>query len=254
MVERVLNLYKEIGETPLERMERFVRDNPQYENIPMTYAGRLDPMAEGVLVVLTGDEVHKKHFFNALSKEYESEFLFGVSTDTFDVLGKIVEAEDDIVVPFGSLLKELAVFEGPQQQKLPPFASEKMGGIALWRLAKDGKIGPDDTPAKEITIKQINLQKLSDLPKEMLDSEVTRRIKLVKGDFRQKELLMTWEETLRGLSGDTFQLARVHVECSTGTYIRRIAYDLGQTLGIPTLAYSILRTRVGSYTIKDARR
>jgi hypothetical protein len=42
----VLNLYKARGETPLQRIERFRKENPEYKNIPLSYAGRLDPMAE----------------------------------------------------------------------------------------------------------------------------------------------------------------------------------------------------------------
>ena len=86
-MDKVLNLYKQAGETPLECILRFKKDNPQFENVPMTYAGRLDPLAEGVLLVLSGKEVHRKEEFLNLRKEYEVEVLFGVGTDTFDVMG-----------------------------------------------------------------------------------------------------------------------------------------------------------------------
>lgn len=248
-MKHVLNLYKEIGETPLERIERFVKDNPEYEDRPMTYAGRLDPMAEGVLLILTGPEVHKKQYYNGLTKEYESEFLFGIETDTFDVLGKVVEVSDDPTVPFKKLLSELPSFEGMQKQKMPPFASEKMNGTALWRLARDGEIGPDDTPEKEIEIQKIEMQKMSEISKDELLKEIERRIKKTKGDFRQKEILMTWEESLRLAKPETFQILRVRIGCGSGTYVRRIAYDLGKRLGLPALALSIKRTKVGSYFI-----
>jgi tRNA U55 pseudouridine synthase TruB len=51
-MENVLKLYKNVGETPLECLERFRVENSEYKDVPMTYAGRLDPMAEGVLIVL----------------------------------------------------------------------------------------------------------------------------------------------------------------------------------------------------------
>ncbi|MEI7513657.1 MAG: hypothetical protein WCJ74_03505, partial [bacterium] len=86
-MDKVLNLYKRAGETPLLCILRYKKDNPQFENVPMTYAGRLDPLAEGVLLVLTGKEVHRKEEFLNLRKEYEVEVLFGFETDTFDVLG-----------------------------------------------------------------------------------------------------------------------------------------------------------------------
>ena len=53
-------LNKEIGETPLECMERFRLSKGLDPLLPMTYAGRLDPMAEGVLLVLVGEECKNK--------------------------------------------------------------------------------------------------------------------------------------------------------------------------------------------------
>ena len=58
-MKKILKLYKKEGETPLEAIERFRRKNPEYRNEKMTYAGRLDPMAEGVLLVLAGNECKK---------------------------------------------------------------------------------------------------------------------------------------------------------------------------------------------------
>ncbi|MEK7120642.1 MAG: hypothetical protein AAB840_00955, partial [Patescibacteria group bacterium] len=84
----ILNLYKKEGETPLERIRRFTTENPEYKNKKMTYAGRLDPMAEGVLIILTDEDVHIKDNFLRLDKEYEFEVLWAVSSDTHDILGE----------------------------------------------------------------------------------------------------------------------------------------------------------------------
>ena len=56
----VLNLYKKVGETPLECIKRFQSDHPEYQGEKMTYAGRLDPLASGVLLVLVGKECKQK--------------------------------------------------------------------------------------------------------------------------------------------------------------------------------------------------
>ena len=92
-IQSKILLYKKIGETPLECLNRFKVENSEYESLPMTYAGRLDPMAEGLLLVLVGEECKKKEDYLYLSKEYEIEVLFGFETDTADVLGKIIKAE-----------------------------------------------------------------------------------------------------------------------------------------------------------------
>ena len=91
-MESVLNLYKERGETPLERIERFRKTHPEYRKLPMSYAGRLDPMAEGVLLVLVGEENRNRETHLSLTKKYEFDVLFGFATDTYDVLGVLTDA------------------------------------------------------------------------------------------------------------------------------------------------------------------
>ena len=81
----VLNLYKNLGETPLERLERLRTQKPLYEREVLSYAGRLDPMAEGVMLCLVGQANKRREQYLDLSKEYTIAVLFGVSTDTYDV-------------------------------------------------------------------------------------------------------------------------------------------------------------------------
>ncbi|MEQ1499944.1 MAG: hypothetical protein ABL917_01060 [Parcubacteria group bacterium] len=82
-------LYKNLGETPNECILRFKKDNPEYADEAMTYAGRLDPMAEGVLIVLSHEELQNKDKYLNLQKTYEFEILWGFETDTLDVLGLV---------------------------------------------------------------------------------------------------------------------------------------------------------------------
>ncbi|MEX2029185.1 MAG: hypothetical protein WD963_01745, partial [Candidatus Paceibacterota bacterium] len=88
-MKNILLLNKKEGETPLQALDNFRRKNIRYKDAKMTYAGRLDPMARGLLLVLSGEEVKKKEKYLALPKEYEFDILFGFSTDTYDILGKI---------------------------------------------------------------------------------------------------------------------------------------------------------------------
>ncbi len=80
---------KKEGETPLAALERLCRDHGIYEKV--TYAGRLDPMASGLLLVLSGDDVHKKDSMLEHTKTYEFTILLGAATDTGDILGKVTE-------------------------------------------------------------------------------------------------------------------------------------------------------------------
>jgi tRNA pseudouridine55 synthase len=123
-MENVLRLYKNPGETPLECLERFRVANPEYTNEKMTYAGRLDPMAEGVLIVLAGEECKKKDEYLGLDKEYIFEVLFGIQSDTYDILGipKIAEKKDF----------DIKSFVGKRIQEYPAYSSR------TFQMARDG--------------------------------------------------------------------------------------------------------------------
>jgi tRNA U55 pseudouridine synthase TruB len=84
----ILKIYKNLGETPLECLYRFKADHPVYQETKMTYLGRLDPMAEGLLLVLAGNTRDKEKYLS-LDKTYEFEVLWGFESDTYDILGKI---------------------------------------------------------------------------------------------------------------------------------------------------------------------
>ena len=60
-MNKVINLYKPVGFTPLQAVERFKEENVRYKKEKISYPGRLDPMAQGVLLLLVGDETKKKN-------------------------------------------------------------------------------------------------------------------------------------------------------------------------------------------------
>lgn len=95
-MNRVLTLYKPVGATPLDVLYELQERNPGYKDVRLAYAGRLDPMAEGLLLVLVGDECKRRDHYQKLDKIYEFEVLFGVSTDTYDILGKITSTKHQI--------------------------------------------------------------------------------------------------------------------------------------------------------------
>ena len=86
----IITLHKEQGETPLECIERWRAEHKEYLGIALSYLGRLDPMAEGVLLVAVGEENKNREAYLGLDKEYEFEVLFGFETDTYDLLGVVV--------------------------------------------------------------------------------------------------------------------------------------------------------------------
>lgn len=253
----ILNLYKERGETPLQRIERFRNAHPEYKNVPLSYAGRLDPMAEGVLLVLAGEANKKKSEFLNLDKEYTFDILFGFATDTYDVLGVMADAvtrasHKPVRAPL--LVEYIAQMPGERTQKYPPFSSKPLEGKPLFVHARKGDLANFDLPEHKIEIfstSLVGMKRLSD--KELLE-EVEKLIGLVNGDFRQERILHLWRDTLRLLYGMSFDVATVNIHCSSGTYVRSLANELGEQLGIPALAMRIQRTRVGKYKVKSSEK
>lgn len=249
-MEKLLILNKEVGETPLECMEKFRASNSEYVGVPMTYAGRLDPMAEGALLVLVGEECKKKDEYLGLDKEYEVEILFGFATDTYDVLGKISSTCPTCgknSLHMSDMWRELQKFKGKFVQEYPAYSSKTVDGVQLHALANRGEL-PDEMPTKEVEIYDIQILEEREIDSETLLKEIKSNISKVKGDFRQSEILCLWQESLKYPS-NKYQVIKIRVSCSSGTYMRSLAHNLGQRLGVPALAYSIKRTGVGGYLL-----
>jgi len=253
VIKNIILINKKEGETPLEALEAFRVKNHNYKDLPITYAGRLDPMASGVLILLAGEEAKAKEKYLALDKEYEFEILFGFATDTYDVLGKIESsarpclAEKELSKLISTNLK---YFTGKFIQKYPPYSSKTVKGKPLFEYAR-GDITVE-APEREVVVKMLKLIKIRKIKREKLLENIEKRINKVKGDFRQKEILKLWRKELKSnlkTAPDTFSVASLKIKCGSGTYVRGIANSLGEKIGIPALAFSIKRTRVGKYKL-----
>ena len=250
-------LTKQLGKTPLECIEAYRASDPSLEDTPLAYAGRLDPMAEGKLIVLQGDECKVQEKYHAFDKEYVFEILFGASSDTADVLG-ITALCDIRPISTAALTVALRRFEGEITLPYPHFSSKTVQGkpLHMWKL--EGKIDQIDIPLKHSRVYQLRLERIYTMnAKSLLDSicakiatvtVVTDPKKALGKDFRRAEVLAGWHAHLDSLGDDThFTIARIRCSASSGTYMRTLAEMIAKEVGTCGLAYSITRTRIGSY-------
>ena len=241
------NVYKKRGETPLECLKRFAKifakDDSNLVGQKMTYMGRLDPLAEGVLLVASGADVRRKEEFLGLDKEYEFVALFGFATDTYDILGKVINETNLSELDENELRKVAAVYEGEREQKYPAYSSKM--------LASKNK---EEIQTKKINIYKIKFHGLDTLNSKELFGRLLMDITRVNGDFRQVEIFNIWKEKLlgEGIESKNYFLGRFTAEVSSGTYIRSLVNDMGATLGCGATTLSIKRTRVGDFSIKDS--
>ena len=250
----VLNLYKRLGETPRERLERLRIEKPQYQYEVLSYAGRLDPMAEGVMLCLFGAENSRHEAWLDLPKEYVVDILFGFSTDTYDLLGKVMQSGDTTGVRRAAVEQGLNEFRGMVSQEYPPFSSKTVEGKSLFQWARSGSLGTISLPRHTVTIYDIESRGMYKVKEPQLLAYIEDSIAKVNGDFRQDEILRLWRRNLRTAGNREFPCATVHISCSSGTYARSIANGLGNYLGTPALALHILRTKVGEYEVGKSLR
>jgi tRNA U55 pseudouridine synthase TruB len=141
-----------------------------------------------------------------------------------------------------------------QSQKYPPFSSKPLEGTPLFVKARKGELGTFDLPEHKIEIYTAAVKGT----KRMSDSELLAYIETaiapVRGDFRQDRILHLWRDTLRVLYGMSFDVATITLTCSSGTYVRSLAHELGERMGVPALAMRIERTKVGKHTLRAAER
>jgi tRNA pseudouridine55 synthase len=257
-MDQVLNLYKAAGETPLERLNRLREADPRYKDAVLTYAGRLDPLAEGVMLVLAGEENKRRGEYLGLDKEYSFDVLFGVQTDTYDVLG-IPRTQPFANRPGPEELSRqvsaaLRGMVGKVTQEYPPYSSKTLGGEPLFSLARQGRLEGVEMPTKEVEIYEIRKRELAAHTPERLHAEIVAMIGKVKGDFRQEAILAAWDAYFRDCSEPFFYSIRFEASCSSGTYVRGIADALGKTLGTGAVALHIARTRVGKHAVDQSLR
>jgi tRNA pseudouridine(55) synthase len=238
-MKKVIIINKQIGETPLEALEQIRIQEEIKSDIPMTYAGRLDPMAEGLLIILAGDACKDKEKYTKLDKEYEVEILFGISTDTYDTLGLIKKVEKKA---FDSI--DFEKYKCKFIQEYPAYSSKTVDGKQLHNLAREGNL-PDEMPTKEVEIYLIEKIGSTALSGKRIADTIIENIKKVKGDFRQNGISEKWEKFGKDFELIKFIVIKIKVACSSGTYMRSLANRIGIDSEIPTLAYSIKRTRVG---------
>jgi tRNA pseudouridine(55) synthase len=191
----VFPIYKGSGETLAALVARFRTGQGLSLETPITYAGRLDPMASGLVLLLVGETCKQKDAFLGLDKTYIFEVLFGVSTDSFDMLGLITDQSDTEI----NKERLQSVLPGIQQMTVfpyPPFSSKPVDGVPLFTHAKEGTL-PNEMPTmngeiKGLLLKNVRIELLEDAVYHAIET-----IKKVEGDFRQEEIIKGWQKCIK---------------------------------------------------------
>ena len=137
------------------------------------HGGTLDPMATGVLPVFVGRATRGVEFFEHAEKTYEAVLQLGITTDTEDTTGNILE-EKQVCVTKEQFLAALEQFRGEIQQIPPMYSALKVNGQKLYQLARKGK--EVERQPRTITIHQLDCL-------EFADTTAKIRVRCSKGTY-----------------------------------------------------------------------
>lgn len=103
------------------------------------FAGTLDPLASGLLILATGKATKLLDYFHTLPKTYLAAIEFGKISDTYDLAGEIQISRQAKEFSQSELTKKLKKFQGKQSQTVPAYSAKKVSGQKLHKLARAGK-------------------------------------------------------------------------------------------------------------------
>lgn len=153
-----LNIYKEKGMTSHDVVYK-ARQILKTKKIGHT--GTLDPNAQGVLVLCIGKATKMVEYLSDLDKVYQAEIIFGQSTDTDDITGKVTE-QKSVSFTKAEFLEVLESFMGDTMQVPPIYSALKINGRKLYEYARAGQTV--DIPPRAIHISTIRPTEIDDLP------------------------------------------------------------------------------------------
>ena len=177
------------------------------------HAGTLDPLASGLLIICTGKFTKKINEYMSQEKEYTGTITLGAITPTYDLESKPENFKSVEHISPEMIYKATDIFKGEIMQTPPAHSAIKVDGKRLYELARKGKdVNPE--------------------PRKIFISE--------------------FEITDIDPVHDGLRVVHFRVVCTTGTYIRSLAFDFGKELGCGGYLSKLCRTRIGSFRLEDA--
>jgi tRNA pseudouridine55 synthase len=177
------------------------------------HAGTLDPMATGVLVLAVGQATRLLRFLELGDKQYLAGIRLGQATTTDDAEGEVLRAVSAAGVSEADVRAAIAPLTGDILQVPSSVSAIKVDGQRAYKRVRDGE--SVQLAARPVTVHRFDID-----------------------TFTTKDKLVD---------------VQVDVECSSGTYVRALARDLGGALGVGGHLVSLRRVRVGRFTIAQAR-
>ena len=174
------------------------------------HAGTLDPMATGLLVLGIGRGTRLLGYLAANDKEYVATMRLGIATDTDDAQGTLIAQVDASKITDTQILEVVRDYRGHISQRPSSISAIKIDGKRAYARVRDGE--QIELPLRDVTVQDLEITRIAHVPE----------LNVVDVDVR--------------------------VVCSAGTYIRALARDIGEQLGVGGHLTVLRRTRSGLFS------
>jgi tRNA pseudouridine(55) synthase len=209
----------------------------------VSYIGRLDPLASGIIIYLEGNELKDRDKYMNMDKTYKFNLIIGLSTDTGDCLGMIRKIQSVNTINMTKLIEVFRLFLGEYEQIYPAYSAYQIhkNGMKkpLWYFAKNG-IELEESEIPKHIIKIYNLEQDANPIFSIRNiNYFTEQVELIPDglELRKEEIIKQYKEYDKIRLIGIPMLAKV----SSGTYIRQLCVDIGNKMGIPCMADKIER-------------
>ncbi len=209
------------------------------------FAGRLDPMARGEILLLFNDECKKINHYKNLNKTYQFEIILGLQTFSDDALGIIKKIEKINLDALDlTKLKNLILDTSQPRtflQKFHHYSSKCFNGKPLWYYAKNNI--EIESPTHEVSIYDFKIFDIKTYNSLEWKKNIIDQIKTIDSscDFNQNFIIDQWTN----LEMDDFIYSiPCEIKVSSGFYVRQFVHDLINITKIPLLTYDINRIQI----------
>ncbi len=234
------------------------------------HAGTLDPLATGVLVLLSDEATKLSPFLSANRKRYLAWVSFGAGTPTLDAEGPIdtrAAPAELATVTAERVARAAAAFVGLTEQRPPAYSAVKQAGERSYQAARRGVVV--EPPPRHCAYHQVELLDFA-ASRELLPARFAPEAPITAAGVVKSDNLtsptaraseagngLVWRADAAGRSFElpptllTAPTALLRLEVGAGTYVRAFARDLGVALGVPTHLAGLVRTGSGSIDLSD---
>lgn len=244
----ITKVWKPYGITSIEFVKKFKNnDNKSIQKI--TCVGKLDPLAQGELIVLTNEDTKKMKECMKLKKRYIFDLIIGIETESHDCLSRVLQVGTYLEDVSKSLSNFIEIYNHQQYPLVSSYVVKHKGiKNPLWWFYMNGYRNIK-LPSKDVKIDNYKIHNIKKISFSSLSKQFSERIGTIKDNLLCESLntqyfIEHWKE-LGEMVDTTHVVIKLEMDVSSGFYVRRFCHDFGKYLNSCGMAHGI--TRITNY-------